>query len=119
MQRMVLINFSAHKSEVHMGKYPIQIGFIQQNYTNESERTFVYNKQDYVYPFVGFDIETTTTKNGSYMYAFSLTYEGYTYIGRKWEEFVYLLNELSYIYALNYKNRKLIIWVHNLSFEFR
>ena len=102
-----------------MDKYPIQIHFIQKNYTNESERTFVSNKQDYVYPFVGFDIETTTTNNGSYMYAFSLTYEGHTYIGRTWDEVIDLFNELSYLYALNYKNRKLIIWVHNLSFEFQ
>ena len=97
----------------------MKTNFIQKHYTTESERTFVYNKQDYVYPFVGFDIETTTTDKGSYMYAFSLSYEGHTYIGRTWDEVISLFNELSYLYALNYKNRKLIIWVHNFSFEFQ
>lgn len=49
------------------------------------------------------------------MYMWSFQLEGYTLIGRSWDQFLLLLDELS----LHMKEKEyLIIWVHNLSFEF-
>ena len=69
-----------------------------------------------------FDIETTSFyDNGekrSTMYVFVL-YIGRKYIiGRTWDEFMYYINRISQYYELNV-NRRLIIFIHNLEFEFQ
>lgn len=52
------------------------------------------------------------------MYVWQMAINGTTIIGRTWEQFIELLNKIS-----NYLNlgpdKRLIIWVHNLSFEFQ
>ena len=89
-----------------------------------------------------FDIETTSfyrdldgktydynqkcvlEKNGaklekiSIMYVWQFGFNGYIFIGRTWEEFKRLIDEISNILRLN-ENRRLIIYVHNLAFEFQ
>lgn len=69
-----------------------------------------------------FDIETTSfiNENGKQatMYIWMLCLEGNVVIGRKWSEFMYLMNELNNKFCLDI-NKRLIIWVHNLSFEFQ
>lgn len=68
-----------------------------------------------------FDIESTTinTPDGykSYMYIWQMCIEGYVVMGRKWDEWLQLLDKLKEIYELN-SEQKLVIYVHNLSFEF-
>ena len=49
------------------------------------------------------------------MYVWSFQLEGYTLIGRTWDQFIILLEELS-LYMRD--SEYLIVWVHNLSFEF-
>lgn len=92
-------------------------------YTNLNEksynRTFIYNKRQYVYPYCAFDIETTTTDIGSYMYAFTFALNDGIYVGRTWEEFNELLDMLSLKYNTVGLDRILVVWVHNLSFEFQ
>ena len=72
-----------------------------------------------------FDIETTSVKlndnNKSafmYIWAFGLGHDNEVYYGRTWEQFVTLCKRLKRIFKLN-KNKRLIIYVHNLSYEFQ
>lgn len=69
-----------------------------------------------------FDIETTTYQkaDGSYegyMYIWQMCIEGLVVFGRSWNEWQYFLNELVESYKLC-KDKKLVVYVHNLSFEF-
>lgn len=73
-------------------------------------------------PFA-FDIETTSffDINGekrAIMYIFMMSLNGNYVYGRTWEDFDYILNKLQEVYKLN-KSHKLIIYIHNLSYEFQ
>lgn len=72
-------------------------------------------------PFV-FDIETSSFMyNGekcACMYAFVFGINGNTIIARTWDDFEYILNKISAFYNLG-KDRRVIIWVHNLAYEFQ
>lgn len=73
-----------------------------------------------------FDIETTSFeeyKNGGYekrtvMYEWTLCINWQIMIGRTWEELMIVLERISTDLGL-WENRRLIIYVHNLSFEFQ
>ena len=54
----------------------------------------------------------------SLMYVWQMAINGTTIIGRTWPQFVELLNKLTDYLQLN-KDKRLIIWVHNLAFEFQ
>lgn len=67
-----------------------------------------------------FDIETTSfemcdLKVGS-MYVWQFAIYDVVFMGRTWEEFIYFLNNL--IEYLKIDKYKLVVYVHNLSFEF-
>lgn len=71
---------------------------------------------------VTFDIETTTysennTPNG-FMYIWQACVFGVCVYGRTWREFITLLKKLINVYKLD-DSRCLVIYVHNLGFEFQ
>lgn len=79
-------------------------------------------KNGYIQSASGFDIEVSSFYEGNekkaccYSWAFGL---GVDFIrGRNLNEFVYLLNKMSDVLELNRK-KKLVIYVHNLSYEFQ
>lgn len=74
-----------------------------------------------------FDIETSSFYNPSQlgrdskvaiMYEWTFAMYGYIVIGRTWEEFKYLYDKIVEVMHINLDNR-LIVYVHNLSFEFQ
>lgn len=75
-----------------------------------------------------FDIENTsfyvanqlanTTEKASIMYEWSFAIYGYVTIGRTWEEFINLIDQIAYILKTD-DNLHLIVYVHNLSHEFQ
>lgn len=78
-----------------------------------------------------FDIETTNIykkdpagnidpdfRPYAFMYHWQFCINDEVCFGRTWEEFQELLNQLSYRMSLHNK-RRLVIWCHNLSFEFQ
>lgn len=71
-----------------------------------------------------FDIETSSIKiqeeKSSFMYIwmFGIGYNQPIYYGRTWEEFTKLCATIQKIYGLN-ENKRLIIYVHNLGYEFQ
>lgn len=77
---------------------------------------------DYLNVACAFDTETSSIQlngvNCGTMYAYGFGYNGNVTIGRTWKEFVDLLMEIKK--ALNLKkNRRLVVYVHNLSFDFQ
>lgn len=73
---------------------------------------------------VSFDTETTSMYQGipkekfSYMYVWQFGIDGYYCYGRHWSEFIKLLLKLKEYGGLS-TEKKLIIYIHNLSFEFQ
>ena len=81
-------------------------------------------KVEYINCSVGFDIETTSTyiENDKvaymYMYTMGIDNGGNIWHGRTWEQFIKDCKLLSEHFKLN-EQRRLIIYVHNLGFEFQ
>lgn len=85
---------------------------------------------DYIAIPATFDIETSTYKDKyeslkegrdiykAFMYQWQMCVEGVVIFGRTWQEFQNLLRFLEKAYFLS-KKRKLVIYVHNLSFEWQ
>lgn len=69
-----------------------------------------------------FDIETTNIKSGerpfAFMYLWQFCIEHYVVFGRRWEEFLLFMDRLRNELFIS-ECRKLVVYVHNLSFEFQ
>lgn len=86
------------------------------------------NKIDYFNIPAAFDIEASSWYTGSYeednvqhfatMYIWQFGLNGCVIYGRRWEEFGILINKLEEVMKLTSK-RHLIIYVHNLGYEFQ
>lgn len=99
-------------------------------YTSFLDAEKVKKKQSYIYNIpCAFDIETTTIeppKVGDdylyapygFMYQWQFCIENCVCFGRTWEEYQQFLNNLRDILKLD-KKQKLIVYVHNLAFEFQ
>lgn len=80
-------------------------------------------KINYLNVASSFDIETTSTIINDEKFAFSYIWQfgigiNDTYFGRTWEECVIFFNKIKELLNLNESNR-LIIYIHNLSYEFQ
>lgn len=76
-----------------------------------------YNRLKYVDAGCGFDIETTRiNEKQSFMYVWQFSIGPLTIIGRTWDEFRSLLNDLSSFYQLDEKY-KLLVYIHNQKYE--
>lgn len=85
---------------------------------------FVYtNKVHYLNIPVSFDIETSSFEEGiakkAIMYIWTMNINGTTFIGRTWEEFVELLNIISEEFELIKFNKRMIVYIHNLQYEWQ
>lgn len=67
----------------------------------------------------GFDIETTSTDNGGYMYIWQFGLCHSVIIGRTWQDFVKFLSILDEAIDFKKDAQTVIVWVHNLGFEFQ
>lgn len=81
------------------------------------------NTKQYIYTFATFDIETTTIDNGTdqpygFMYHWQMDIGGLVVTGRYWSEFVKFMQRLQVYFNLN-PERHLVIYVHNLAYEFQ
>lgn len=70
-----------------------------------------------------FDIETTSFSNQldekcAIMYCWQMAINGRVIFGRTWDEFIKVINHLTEFFNL-YSGRRLIMYVHNLAFEFQ
>ena len=69
-----------------------------------------------------FDIETTSFYEGdekrAIMYEWTFGLNGLVIIGRYWDEFMELINNISSLLRLS-QEKRLLVYVHNLAFEFQ
>lgn len=73
-------------------------------------------KRTYIDVICAFDIETSTLPGDqAIMYVWQMQLDTFTVMGRTWDEFLTFLTELS----TKAGERVLVMWVHNLSFEFQ
>lgn len=86
-----------------------------------------YRQSKYIQKPMTFDIETSrifkekhngTDRYQAFMYLWQVCIEGMVVIGRTWQEFITFLENLEQHYNLHPK-RRLVIYVHNLSYEFQ
>lgn len=79
-------------------------------------------KVEYINMPVSFDIETSSFYKGeektSIMYIWMVDIYDNTFIGRNWDDFISLCSDISEYYGLH-KDKRVIIYVHNLSYEFQ
>lgn len=70
-----------------------------------------------------FDIETTSFYDGlakkAIMYIWTCNINGTTFYGRTWQQFIDLLEITSEVFECNKFNHRLIIYIHNLEYEFQ
>lgn len=78
------------------------------------------NKLEYLRACCGFDIETTNIYEDktAFMYIWQFAINDVIVIGRTWEEFIDMVELLKRQYKLS-ASRRIIIWIHNLGFEFQ
>ena len=71
---------------------------------------------------ISFDIETTSTYHNqekvAFMYVWMFDIFDKTIVGRTWPDFVNVLNKISRYYNLSGVKRRIIVYVHNLAYEF-
>ena len=100
-------------------KYINEVAYDPTEYDLNKLLTTEYIKGYVSYPAT-FDIETTTLKGENptaFMYIWQFCIKGVVFFGRTWREFLDFIDNISNLLNLDNKH-KLVIYVHNLSFEF-
>lgn len=106
------------------GKYynPKEITKVLEEMKNELKVVKKNDKTEFFNVASSLDIETSSCysydKKFAIMYEWTFGIHGKCFIGRTWQELIMLLNKVSNILYLD-KNRRLIVYCHNLSFEFQ
>lgn len=100
----------------------IQWDIIKEKVNKAKVVTLSKKKGSYLDISLSFDTETTSTyvdnEKFAYMYVWQFGIDGYYCYGRTWEQFLVLCNNLQKYGGLN-DDKKIIIYVHNLAFEFQ
>ena len=95
------------------------------NYIKSQENfEWVYShKVHYLNIPISFDIETSSFYEGvakkAIMYIWTCNVNGTTFIGRTWKQFTQLLDLMSEVFELIKYNKRCLIYVHNLEYEFQ
>lgn len=79
-------------------------------------------KIEYINISAGFDTEASSfyinDKKVAVCYCWQIGVNGVVYLGRTWDEFLDVLQQLRKFYELS-ENRRLVLYVHNLSYDFQ
>ena len=95
------------------------------NYIKSQENfEWVYShKVHYLNIPISFDIETSSFYEGvakkAIMYIWTCNVNGTTFIGRTWKQFTQFLDIMSEVFGLIKYNKRCLIYVHNLEYEFQ
>ena len=102
--------------------YPNDINYVLNNYMSNLPTITTNKKISYYNVSCAFDIETTSFYvNGekrAIMYEWTLGLNGAVIVGRTWLELLEVYKSLTE-YLHTYTDRRLVIYVHNLGFEFQ
>ena len=91
---------------------------------NQENFEWVYShKVHYLNIPISFDIETSSFYEGiakkAIMYIWTCNVNGITFIGRTWKQFTQFLGIMSEAFGLIKYNKRCLIYVHNLEYEFQ
>lgn len=91
---------------------------------NQENFKWVYShKVHYLNIPISFDIETSSFYDGiakkAIMYIWTCNVNGTTFIGRTWKQFTQLLDIMSEVFELIRYNKRCLIYIHNLEYEFQ
>lgn len=107
------------------GKYQKEIAYNLNDFPFDKLKAKTRGKQKFIELPATFDIETTNVFDHSgnknhfaFAYHFQMCVEGYVWFGRYWHEYIGFMDRLIDTYKLD-KSHRLVIYVHNLSFEFQ
>lgn len=95
------------------------------NYIKSQENfEWVYShKVHYLNIPISFDIETSSFYEGvakkAIMYIWTCNVNGITFIGRTWKQFTQFIDIMSEVFELIKYNKRCLIYVHNLEYEFQ
>lgn len=95
------------------------------NYIKSQENfKWVYShKVHYLNIPISFDIETSSFYDGiakkAIMYIWTCNVNGTTFIGRTWKQFTQFLDIMSEVFELIRYNKRCLIYIHNLEYEFQ
>lgn len=110
-------NFSLHSAARNINT----LNYFLYNQLENLQWIKTTKKIEYLNTPISFDIETTSTyindEKVAFMYEFTLGFNGYAFIGREWSEFHSALDLLVKAFKLT-PQRRIIIYVQNLAFEF-
>lgn len=101
---------------------PSDIDKIVNIYIKNQKIIKTYGKIEYINAPAAYDIETSSfyqdSEKKAIMYCWALGLNGAVILGRTWEEFLKCLDRVATLLSLGH-SRRLIIYVHNLGFEFQ
>lgn len=122
------LNWAGYENYDHSFNFQDQFGF--ENFINEvgdslllvNQPVSTKGKIEYINVPASFDIETYSSyyhgRKFANMYIWQLGINGSTIYGRKWKEFIECLSLIQRSFNLD-KTHRLILYVHNLSYEFQ
>ena len=120
MQDSLVVVSSSNTGEADRDKVVSQLNIIKER---ENFDWCYSHKVHYLNIPCSFDIETSSFKEGvakkAIMYIWTCNINGITFIGRTWDQFTQLLDIVSETFQLIKFNRRLLMYVHNLEYEFQ
>ncbi|MBO6077240.1 MAG: hypothetical protein J6P66_00625 [Bacteroidaceae bacterium] len=90
--------------------------FTRIEFRKVKKRYFTERNRKYIRIRCGFDIETTRIEDRAYMYHWQMSFEDVVIVGRRWQEYLLLIEHLNK--WLSWQNALLIVWIANLGHEF-
>ena len=120
MQDSLVQVSSSNTGEVDKDLVVSRLNYIK----NQENFEWVYShKVHYLNIPISFDIETSSFYEGvakkAIMYIWTCNVNGTTFIGRTWKQFTQFIDILSKEFGLIKYNKRCIIYVHNLEYEFQ
>lgn len=124
------VQFTGTKIDVHAGESIKPVLQQSVQFYRIRERTWT-NKHLFIADIeCGFDIETTTTEKGAFMYKWQLVFGEYLLSGRTWPEFFQVMEEIQRRYKfgttskkrksqMHYTTNTVIMWIANAGYEFQ
>lgn len=117
MQKYIIIS---DEKVIYYDDVKTDLGDIFEKVDRDIKRKW---KVDYYNIPVCFDIETSSfyqdSEKKACMYIWMFSIDDNIIIGRTWEDFLFLCNELVKEFSLHWKFRRMTIYVQNLSYEFQ
>ena len=120
MQDSLVQVSSSNTGEVDKDLVVSRLNYIK----NQENFEWVYShKVHYLNIPISFDIETSSfyeaVAKKAIMYIWTCNVNGTTFIGRTWKQFTQLLDLMSEVFGLIKYNKRCLIYVHNLEYEFQ